>query len=141
MQPKIFWQKILISSPLPKFSDLISSLFLQQIFSEIGRVTSRKPGIMLKITNYGAKRRKFYTFALIFLKTAGNYDFSHILAELTAYFFPVFEKSLFLPPPRGALSARIFPVVLMTNIPVRHPKYLHARKMSQRTQFNGNGYW
>ena len=40
----------------------------------------------------------FYNFALIFLKTAGNYDFSHILAELTAYFFPVFEKSLFLPP-------------------------------------------
>ena len=38
----------------------------------------------------------FYNFAL-FLKTAENYDFSHILAKLTAYFFPVFEKSLFLP--------------------------------------------
>ena len=41
----------------------------------------------------------FYNFALTFLKTAENYDFSHILAELTAYFFPVFEKSLFLPSP------------------------------------------
>ena len=49
------------------------------------------------------------------LKTAENYEFSHILDELTSlYFFPVFEKSLLLPPWEWGmvLMARIFSVAV-----------------------------
>ena len=79
---------------------------LWQFFSKIGHMTSRMPEIMLKITNYCAKCRNFYNVALIFLKTAGNYDFSHILAELTAY-WKIFISSP-LPGWGGAVGHNIF---------------------------------
>ena len=39
MQRSIFWPKNLISSPLPKFSDLISSLFLRQHLTMCGNIS------------------------------------------------------------------------------------------------------
>ena len=97
-------QKFLFLPP-PKnfFFYPTSALLWQKILTKLARAFAKVwNNVKIQIMVQSAEH------FLMFLKTAGNCDFSHILAELTSYFFPVFEKSLFLP---GGLSARIFPVV------------------------------